>query len=611
MNATALLWDRDEAPPAGSGETYLWRSHAGEPELSVPRRLETHAARLRSRYLAFVHDLGETRVSGRSVVEHLALNDGFSLWWMTLVAEKSPFKSPRLYDCLRLLALEEMLRERRPAELLVESGDPRLARAAAALCADLKIPFRRGTTPQKAPTGRSAGPRRLIPMPVQGLLSFALQAVRASAFRGLKKPAWFADDRAVFFCSYFAHLDAETCARGVFRSRQWGTLPERLRDSGRRSNWIHLFIRGSQVPDARAGIGWLNLFNAEPDARGVHSFLDCFLTAPVLIRAIGIWVGLCAAAWRLRGFGSSWGPERASWLSPFLRDDWNVSLTGPTAANNCLWVELFDAALKDVPPQKSGLYLCENQGWERAFLRAWRRHGHGRIIGAAHSTVPFWHLYYLDDPRTLRSTQPLPDLLAVNGPAARAILLEAGFPAEKLVDVEAVRYLGLPRPESKRAIDPERARVLVLGDIDPASMRGLLTMLSRSVGLIPAGWTVTIKPHPVCPVRLAEYPGLERAGQTNAPLDEILGDFDLALAANGTSAAVDAEQAGLPVVVALEGASLNLSPLRGRAGARFAGTPEELAGELTAAARSGRRSEEGEDFFFLDPELPRWSRLLL
>jgi surface carbohydrate biosynthesis protein (TIGR04326 family) len=87
--------------------------------------------------------------------------------------------------------------------------------------------------------------------------------------------------------------------------------------------------------------------------------------------------------------------------------------------------------------------------------------------------------------------------------------------------------------------------------------------------------------------------------------------FDVAIAANSTSASVDAYVAGLPVIIDLSGSDLNLSPLRGRRGVTFVSTPEELAATLEGV-QNGVVMEESDrgDLFFLEPELPRWKALL-
>jgi surface carbohydrate biosynthesis protein (TIGR04326 family) len=136
----------------------------------------------------------------------------------------------------------------------------------------------------------------------------------------------------------------------------------------------------------------------------------------------------------------------------------------------------------------------------------------------------------------------------------------------------------------------------------------LLGLLQEAARLLPSEYAFTFKSHPGLAVDLAAYPEL-RAMETREALSRILGDHDVAVAANSTSAAVDAFVAGVPVIIAVDGDSLNLSPLRGRAGVRFVSTVAELAQSLqttTAGASPGERA----DFFFLDRELPRWEHLL-
>ena len=292
-----------------------------------------------------------------------------------------------------------------------------------------------------------------------------------------------------------------------------------------------------------------------------------------------------------------------------------------------LWIALFDAALADMPRQAMGLYLCENQGWEKALLRAWRKHGHGEIIGVQHATVPFWHLYYFDDPRSLTSKQgcalPLPDRLAVNGAAAWQAFVAASYPAERLVEVEALRYLNFA--EIVATNGPDRARncaleqsgtkatpidVLVLGDMVPTSMHHLLRLVEEACKFHPGAYRFTVKPHPGYSVRLSDYPGLQ-ADETEKSLAQILGSYDVTIAANSTSASVDAYLAGVPVIIALDGDDLNLSPLRGHVGVRFVSTRDELLNALeTTGCGTGAADSDRETFFFLDPALPRWKQLL-
>jgi surface carbohydrate biosynthesis protein (TIGR04326 family) len=624
MASSVIVWDQEDAPPPAAEKVLCWQSYAdGGAIVSIPRYLENHAARIRQKYLAFIHDLGEFRIAGKRVVDHLDYGDGFSLWWMTHLAEKSPLKSPRIYDCLRLIALEEILTEHRPSHLTFITGDRKLAESMGTLCQNSGIEFR---SQLRRGSNRVAPLRKLynaLPSIVKGLLSLRHVAIRWP-LRKLSRPQWFSGENALLICSYFIHLDPTMCAQAQFHSRQWEDLPKSLRENGKSLNWIQLFLFSAVVPDLATGLRWMRQFNQDPVHQGWHAFLESYVTFGLVLRVLKKWLWLNAISWHLRNIQSAFYPVGSVvWLWPILRDDWQASLNGPIAISNCLSIALFDAALADIPRQTTGLYLCENQSWEKALLRAWRKHGHGKIIGVQHSTVPFWHLYNFDDPRSLESKRrcalPLPDQLAVNGAAAWEAFVEGSYPEERLVEVEALRYLNFaPIVVGDRANGLQKrsgsalkcVNVLVLGDMMPTSMHHFLGLLEQTCKVLPSNYRFTFKPHPGYSVSLADYPGL-KADETKEPLGEILGAYDVAVTANSTSASVDAYLTGIPVIIGLDGNDLNLSPLRGRRGVRFVSSCADLVDALQAAAHAMEPADtDRAKFFCLDPDLTRWKRLL-
>ena len=625
MTASVIVWDHQNELPNGVQEVLYWQGYTqGSLGASVPRYLENHADRLRAKYLAFIHDLGESQIDGKRIVEHLDMGDGFSLWWMTLLAEKSPFKSSQIYDCLRLMALEEILLERKPSDLTLDSSDRNLAQAIRRLCRNLRINFvwRSGSKcKQKWSLHRFY---RAVPYSIQGLISLRHLVMRWP-LRKLQKPQWFSGDNTIFLCSYFFHLDSASCAEGRFYSRQWEGLPKYLQDSGKRTNWIHHFLLSPGMPDANTGLKWMSLFNRDAYKQGHHTFLETYLSCRVVLRALKNWLWLNTVSWRLRRISCAFNPKgSAVWLWPFLKSDWRTSLNGPVAISNCLWLELFDAAFKDMPLQKLGLYLWENQGWESALLCAWRRHGHGEIIGVPHATVVFWHLNNFDDPRSLTPNQNnaklLPNRLALNGPMAWKAFTKAGYPVEQLVEVEALRFqylIAFASGKSKKPIDNTISacfssqslpkKVLMLGDFTIKQTLKMLRCIEAALQLIDVEISLTLKPHPVCRVGKEDCPTLSFE-LTDRPLAEIMKDFDFAFSSNTSSAGLDAFLAGLPVVIFLDDEGLNHSPLRGVEGVQFVNTAKELANVLQTFERKGLPPAIG-DFFWLDKQLPRWRRV--
>lgn len=283
--------------------------------------------------------------------------------------------------------------------------------------------------------------------------------------------------------------------------------------------------------------------------------------------------------------------------------------------SNCLFINLCEHTLKRLPPQRLGAYLEENQGWEMAFAHVWRALGHGQLIGVPHSTVRYWDLRYFFDPRSYARTGkgdlPLPDVVALNGPAAIAAYGQGNFPKDRIVEVEALRYFHLadlsPSQPIARAAPVGQLRVLVLGDYLASTTRKQMHWLMAAAGSLPAATCYILRPHPHCPVKASDYPSV-KLRITDSPLVELLRDCDVVYTSNITSAAVDAYSAGVRVVSVLDGDTLNMSPLRGIKGVTYVTGPMELLQALRYVQDIGPITME--PYFCIDRRLPRWRRLL-
>ena len=603
------------APPEPAAGLYLWDGPAlaeGAAQ-SILRYTEQHAQRLRANYLARIHAIGEARVGGARLVERLAVDAGFSYWWMTLLVEKNPWKSPAIADAIRLLAIEEIVTATRPASVLLVGAQRPVEQALRAMCAQLGIGFTGERRPrQRGPVGL-ATLYRWLPLPAKALLTLARRLHQRWPLRRDRPPAWAGGEQALFVCAYFFNLDAGAAKQGRFHSHYWEGLHGLLARLGLRPNWLHLYHPHAAVPTAAAAQALTARFNANADdGAGSHAFLDGTLDWALAWRVLRRWTGLLWLSWQLAPAQAAFQPAGSALsLWPVLREDWYNSLRGPAAISNLLWIAQFDAAMARMPHQRRGLYLAENQAWERALVHAWRKHAHGELIAVSHVTVRFWDLRNFFDPRTVSSTDPYPmpraDLLALNGAAALAAMRAAGYPADDIVECEALRFghLNAMRAPALPVSAPAR-RILILGDYMAENTMRMLRLLQAALPLLAVRPMFTLKPHPNFPVRADQFAELGLTVVTD-PLGRLLLQFDLAYASNMTSAAVDASLAGLPVIVMLDDRELNYSPLRGQAGTRFVSRPDELAQALTEVAPAAAPMD---NFFFLDPALRRWEQVL-
>jgi surface carbohydrate biosynthesis protein (TIGR04326 family) len=607
------LWDNDVAPSAAQGLVYCWNGYAEQDNVrSLFAYVEQHDDRLRRKYLDWVRDAGECEVDGKRIIDHLQLEDGLSYWWLTPLFEKSIWKSPQITDVVRLFAFEEILGELKPSALRLVSPNERLHEVIAHLCGELNLDYR---WDRVAGTSSSASFRRrffrALPEPLQGLLSFARHV--STRWR-LRPPtnAGFHDD-AVLVTSYFIGVDKQAAEAGLFQSHFWGRIGEVLKRRGIRSNWLHIFISEGMAPAAQDAVDYLGRFNQRSNEQGFHGLVDGFISARVVARTLKRWLILLLISFRLSRVHQAFRPRGSSLsLWPLFQKEWHRSTRGAVALNELLWLELFDEALRRAPGQAHGFYLFENQAWERAFLHAWRKHEHGRVTAVIHSTVRFWDLRYFSEFAPGQNNAcPAPDAIAVNGRAA----LEAFHRAKvsmPLVEGEALRYeyvkdVIASRPRTRSRNEP--IRLLILGDYFSESTIKLMRLLEQALPLVRKRIACVVKPHPNFPVRSEDYPSLG-LDIIDEPLAKVLSQFDVAYCGNQTTAAIDAYLAGLDVVVMLNDEEFNSSPVRGYSDVRFVSTPSQLAEALVERNENAATNVDSSDFFFIDPELPRWQRLL-
>lgn len=627
-----LIWDSPENLTTGicdgKQSIVFWQGYStyGLPDsVSIPCWVEEHAESLRRRFLAWVHEVGETVIRGKRLVDHLQLRPGFSAWWISLLSEKSNFaKSPQIDDAIRLLAFTDWMNDRNVERVVLVSSKAGLAECLQHWCSRKGIRFEwRQSKCKTMPASRLHRLFVKLPNALQGLIWLARQVQSRWALRGAGQLAWRQGQGQITFVSYLFNLVPESASKGVFESRYWGNLPETLRKEGVRTNWLHLYIKDDLLPTAKDAAEQVRLFNQTGAGIQNHVTLDSFMSMTVLGRVLRDWIGLLSKGWGIR---MEMNMPRLGQLDlwPLFRDDWRNSVSGVAAMHNVLYFNLFEVAFSQISKQSVGVYLLENQGWEFGMLQAWKSNDHRQIVGCAHSTVRYWDLRYFFDPRSYRSKQsnpmPMPDRVAVNGPVARQAYLAGSYPAEELVDVEALRYIYLNQLGGASSRDFEAdttstsgkvpvRRLLVLGDYTETHTRVQMQLLNDIADDLPDDISIIVKPHPAMTVLPEDYPRLSFS-ISSLPIAELLAQTDVVYSSAVTSAAVDAYCAGLPVITVLDQATLNMSPLRGYTGVTFVGSPAELASALHEAVICSSLETQAARFFYLDGGLPRWKKLL-
>lgn len=615
---TLLVWDAEGAPPSGDWTIVLWRQYADSENsalISIARLVEQESDELRARYLAWIYDLGEAEIKGKRVLDHLALRPGFSYWWMGSLTQKFNVSGGSLIDdAIKALAFEKLVVARQAATVILISSNRHLAECLQKMCRVKNLACEWRPVKRQVSSLKIRSSYNSLPCSWQAFIYLAWYVIKAIPLCVHKKSAIPEHAGEVMFIDVLVHLDKRAMTKGCFISNYWTALIEKLSEWQIKSNWLHLYYRHPKVPSSIKAQHLIGRFNKSSEASQFHVLVERSLNFRVLGRAVRDYFRIRRSAAFL-GDIDEIRPEGSDLnLWPMHAAEWRDSLCGREAMRNCLRLSLFEEALNCFPAQRIGVYIAENQPWEMALVSAWKAAGHGFLVGAPHTTIRFWDLRYHYDARSYANGKenglPLPDILAVNGPAARENVLASGYPRERIAEVEALRYLhllgGRPDNEAERSTRG-KMRILICGDFLAETNRRILAWLDIAARSLPDDTVYVFKPHPAFPLNPADYPVL-KLKMTQEPLAGLLSDCDVVFTSNITSAAVDAYCSGVPVIQMLDGKTFNVSPLRGLKDVVYVTNPLELAEALSKAR--DRNCKVAVSYFCLDKALPRWRKLL-
>jgi surface carbohydrate biosynthesis protein (TIGR04326 family) len=243
-----------------------------------------------------------------------------------------------------------------------------------------------------------------------------------------------------------------------------------------------------------------------------------------------------------------------------------------------------------------------------AMIHLWRRFKHGKLIGVAHSTVRFWDLRLMSDMRQFNSNSvmPRPDCIAVNGNLAKFSILESGYPASEIVEVEALMYLHLSAKKAKQKSNSPKT-ILVATDYLDSATRAQLRLLEEVVALHPSKYQILLKPHWSQSLENFKFESEVVSGKKD--LSHFFDQADVLYCSAITSAVIDGVCSGLPVIQCLDPMSFNLSPLRENIAVQTVRTSAELVKALDEIEKFATEVDPNE-LFNLDSNLPKWKSLL-
>lgn len=584
---------------------------------SVPKELDDNFTRYKNKYLVWLSNFKNLKNNDVTLLNLFKLRADFSMWWMSLLVEKSQWKSPNLNLVFRLLALHAYLQDIKNDSI----NEVNLNLDDHAVQTILQTWFKKNWPEVKV----TAVKRSAFNLFFKRIgLSF-YKKVRLIAFMIYQffnvitiksAPNFPVTKSQVSIFSYFFNVDRKMLEKGRFESSYWGSLPQLLTEFDHTYNWHHIYVRHFIPGGVKRIQRFLSGINHKNTNKEYHSLIQSNLTLKLYFRSVFDAFNLRKTCNRIYAVEKHFVIDGGFNFWVLLQNDWFESFKGKVAFENCLALNSFEKLCSDLNYQRLGLYLLENQGWERALIYSWKKFGHGQLVGVQHAAMSVGDLRHYHHSSEYNSKQlqlPLPDFIGVNGNASLSLFKDSEFPEKKLLKLEALRYLYLNNISKthESPITSGTCRLLVLGDYLPDVSIKLMDFLNDALDSLKIDLEISIKSHPAYSIELSSWPKIN-VNIIDAPLSQIHNQYDVALTSSSTSACLDVFFAKKPIIIMRDPEKINLSPLKYFSGVRFLSLPEELAGYLNSynGVLEYEVSNSVNDFFYLDETLPNYREIL-
>ena len=579
--------------------------------LSVTDFVEQNDILIRKIYTNTIHKISINLIANKKSNSIFYIDNKPILLWMSLLYEKNFYKSKNISKCIKLIALEKLLIEKKPNNIELICSDRSLILSINDLCKKYEIisyiEYKKNNTEYKDINIKS-----ILPKLIKSFFYFFLYILKSLRLKKISHPQWNSNKNSVFLFSYFSHINTDLSSENIIKSNQWEGLVDLIKSKKININWLHLYALENNKKKLENFIYGISNDNKNPISQDKHIFLESYTSLNIIIKTLIVYLKIYMKNFFIKTNKTNFITDQSKInFFELMAEDWNDSFSGITLIQNIFWLFLFDAAMKDFPISKIGFFPQENQAWERALISSWKKNNNAKLIGFAHSYIRFWDTKYFENQEVYQNKDlkiPMADLLAVNSNQAYNMFLDEKVPDDRICKVEALRYIdtylnGIKSFKSKNNI---LKKILIIGDYQVSENIKLLEDLKK-IDIANKKFQIYFKPHPGFDIDISKFKSL-RINKIYEKLEKILNDYDVVIAVDATAACIDAYLMNKYIIVYRKKYELNYSPLRGFKNINFASNSEELY--KCIKNQTQKISNKSDSLFIFDKNLLLWNKLI-
>jgi len=581
----------------------LWNDYnSHENNISILDYIEKNSELIKRRYIELIEEIAFYKINGKKLHEVFSIEKNFSYWWITDVYEKSLYKHSSINEILKILALEEIIKDNKITKILIKNFCEKIFKSVKQICKANQILLE----------GES---KKLLN--IKKIFFFNIIFSFLNFLRFIIKRISFIKSNINkkniknLFCSYFTYIDFEKLKKNLYHSEYWGSLLNGKNKIIKESHFLHIFFPTKNISYIGAMKAIKKINN---NTNNKHFFIEEFFTVRIFYKIIKYWVINIFRYLKYRKSIQQHLAEKNSTIWYLLQDELEENFCGTSSFINMYYFYLFKELSKSISTVDKTFFLYENQGWEKSFVFNFKKISNNKIFGVQHSTVRYWDLRYNIDmkhneARVFKNFHP--DYYAVNGDDSFVKLIANGYGYETIKKVEAIRYENvLKKMNSNNIIKNNTSSILIAGDYSVESNLNIASSLNNLDDQLISKFNFTLKEHP-----LREMSNLLKFKFTKSSksIDILKNNHNYAIVSNTTSAAVDLYLLGFQLIVIVDKYNVNLSPLKDNKDIFFLYDQNLLPiylDKLSKIDKIDKIDKEKKNFFYYSPNYHLWNSLI-
>lgn len=587
--------------------TILWDSSSDNPNIfSISDCLEKNSNVVRQIFLEFIESLGEKKILKTSIYEFLKIDNNFSLWSLSRIIEKCPFKDNNIPEILKVLTFVKYYNDfTNYDEIVFYEVTNKATYKVLKKFLDKKIKYNFSNCKISNVENDS-----IIYNILNSVRFFFILLINSIFLKNKINDITFKNKKILNFFSYFIHLDMDLLKKNEFYSYQWTVLFNSINNFYDQINIFHHYTPSKLFKSVRQVNNISDNLNKNKTQNYNHIIINSFFNTKLVFFSFIKYFKIILQFSKINKFRTIFFHEQLKVdLWPLYKKQFYISLYGSSLFQNIIVTFYFKNTLSKLPIQKSGYYLYEGQSWERALCYYWKHYNFKNLIGVAHSTIRFWDLRYHFCKESFSKSFLHPDKIILNGKMQYKELISSNYPKNKIINAEALRYLHLKKNKISinKKIKHKKIKIVILGDIIYEYTYNMIRLIADSIEKF-KDFELYLKFHPG---NIFEVPNKIKKNIIiiNNKMSEIICEFDIAIGSCSGSANLEFFLSGKPIYIYKDPKQLNLSPLRSNSNVKFFQNKNQLA-KILKIKYPEHNLISMNDYFNLDDKIPKWKEII-